>query len=195
MWGSCSEVQILMACQDISKWGAQNREGKVHHFRMDVKTNLSSPRGGILYRLNEMASLKHGCENEAYTDESISAFSSSGSRILSQKVESDPSADDCDMSAASASFNWDANLARSHCMNPGMGLRVAKVCRQNEKRQQVMPGAKQQNWNLWYKLQPSETCINSHIAFHWIYLIACAILCTCSQGEKYNYIVRLWWSY
>lgn len=67
---------------------------------------------------------------EAYIDESISTFSSSVSSMYSRKVEPDLSADDCDISSASANFDWDANFDRSHCKKPGMGLRVANVWRE-----------------------------------------------------------------
>lgn len=67
------------------------------------------------------------CQYEAYTEASISATSSSGSSMFSQNVEPDLSADEFDTSSPSASFDWDANLDRSHCTYPGMGLRVANV--------------------------------------------------------------------
>lgn len=59
---------------------------------------------------------------------SISPLSSSGSSMFSKNVEPDFSADECDKASPSASFDWDANFDRSHCMYPGIGLRVANVC-------------------------------------------------------------------
>jgi hypothetical protein len=55
-------------------------------------------------------------------------LSSSGKRMDSLKVELVPSNKLPSCDSASANFIWDASLARSHCMKPGIGLRVAKIC-------------------------------------------------------------------
>lgn len=47
--------------------------------------------------------------------------------MFSRKAEPDLSADDCEMSFTSASFDCDANFDKSHWINPGIGLIVAKV--------------------------------------------------------------------
>lgn len=54
--------------------------------------------------------------NSSYAYASTSALSSSGSSIFSQKIGPD--------------LSDDANLDRSHCMKPGIGLRVAKFYRE-----------------------------------------------------------------
>ena len=64
-----------------------------------------------------------------YCDDSMITLSSSGSRMFSQKVEADSSPDVLDATSVSARFDWDDNFDRSHCMKPGIGLRVANVCR------------------------------------------------------------------
>lgn len=66
-------------------------------------------------------------EEKAYSDKFKSALSSSGSSIFSQNDEPDWSDDVRVASSVSASFNWDANLESSHCMYPGIGLRVANI--------------------------------------------------------------------
>lgn len=64
---------------------------------------------------------------EAYMEASMIAFSSSGSSMFSLNVETNPSADEFVVSSPAASFDWDANLDRSHSINPGIGLSVANV--------------------------------------------------------------------
>lgn len=106
---------------------------------------------------------------QAYLEASMSCLSSSGSSIFSQNVEPE-SPDEYGVSSPSASFNWDANLDRSHCMYPGIGLRVAKVCLKNEKHFSLILVKELGNlsWSFWVcRTSKISGCSNSNGLKRW----------------------------